>query len=205
MAQPVKCQSFLFRVHGTAGAAAGPPRRDTLDPDAPRRRPQHVILDSKPWSYTNGLPGCHHYSNSDRGWTVAAGRHLRTGVSGHTRLSVFQITSATRLGSTNNCYRSRTLVRPRLYSSAGAGCRGAQRRRRLKLNLAGPVDVASQHKMIGNVQKVPRGRGAALSFLPFRIPSVVSKTRALGVAAGDGCCRKAASPRPPGRPSLHVI
>lgn len=55
VAQPVKCQSFLFRVHGTAGAAAGLPRRDTFDSAAPRRRPQHVILDSKPWSYTSPL------------------------------------------------------------------------------------------------------------------------------------------------------
>lgn len=53
VAQPVKCQSFLF--HGTADAAACPPRRDTLDSGSPRRRPQHVILDSKPLSCANGL------------------------------------------------------------------------------------------------------------------------------------------------------
>lgn len=153
--QSVKWQSCLFRVHGTAGAAASLPRRDTLNPDALRGRPQHVLLDSKPWSCTNGL-----LITSiafDSGWTVTAGEHLGTGLPGHTRLPVFQTTSATRLRPTKDQYRSSTHSRRRRYSAANAGCRVCQSREQSKLISAVLADAASQHKMAGSMQEESSG------------------------------------------------
>lgn len=134
----------LFRVHEAAGAAASLPRCDTVNSDVFRSRPQHVQLDSKPWSCTNSLLITS--MAFDSGWIVTAGKQLGTGFSGHTRLSVFQPTSATRLGPTKDRYRSSTHLRPRLYSTASAVCRGGQGRGQTKLVLAVPGAAAGQHK-----------------------------------------------------------
>lgn len=46
VAQSVKWQKCLIRVHWAAGAAASLPRRDTLNSNAVRSQPQHVLRDS---------------------------------------------------------------------------------------------------------------------------------------------------------------
>lgn len=87
------------------------------------------------------------------------------GLSGHTRPSVFQTISATRLGPTKDRYRSSTHVRPRLYSTANAGCRGSQSRGQPKLIFAVPIDAASQLKMTGSVQDDSREKGNTIEVL----------------------------------------
>lgn len=136
-------------------AAASLPRRGTHNCTTLRSRSRHVILDSKPWSCTNGLLTAG--MAFDFGWTVTAAKQLGTGLSGHTRRPVFQSSSATRLGLTND-------AQPRLSLTASAGCRHGQGRGPSKLVLAGPVDAASQNRVKGSVQDYPKEERGHLRF-----------------------------------------
>lgn len=180
--------------------------------------------DSKPWSCTNSLLITS--MAFDSGCIVTAGNQLGTGISGHTRLSVSQATSATRLGA-----HERPV--PIQYSSSAAALlcrkRGLPRRSRTgadRTGLGGPGRCGQPTRMTGSLQEDSKGsREHFRATCLLEDPMVFCRKRALGcmlifrVAAGDGGgerggedvedvkgrCRKAASCRPPGRPPMQVI
>lgn len=155
VAQPLRRQRHFFPLYGTAITAASLTRRDILDTIAARSRSEIVILDSKLWSYTNGLLVAR--MTFGFRWTVTAGNSW-TRVTWATPASLPSIALLPRgLGPRMACAEPARMFRSWLYFAASASCQGGQRRGQTRPILPVPVDCG-QHEMKGNMQTYSKAR-----------------------------------------------